>query len=639
MATESIGALIPTAIPGYTDSADIQAALRAYHYGSYSYDPANTSPASLITPSIAKTIYDLQQADLSVVTLNGVQTLTNKTLTSPTVSGLYISDSSITIEGASTNTNQTILTVVDPTQDNTATFPNTSGNVVLDTASQTLTNKTLTSPILTTPSIGVATGTSFNSITGLSSTNPAALGAVAVGTGTTTARADHVHPTTGLGLTSGTLAQFAATTSAQLAGVISDETGSGALVFATSPTLVTPSIGVATGTSFNSITGLSSTTPIVDGVAAVGTGTTTARADHVHPTDTSRAATSGTLAQFAATTSAQLAGVISDETGSGALVFGTGPTMTLPIINNYKTGYTTTATAAGTTTLTSASNKIQMFTGTTTQTLVLPVTSTLATGVQYDIHNNSTGSVTVQSSGLNTVITLAAGDTAVVTCINTALTTAAAWDVDTVSTSPTTYSAGNGLTLTGSVFSINTSITADLSTAQTFTNKTINLSNNTLTATSAQIASAVTDETGSGALVFATSPTLTTPVLGAATGTSLALTGGSLTARPAATQDAIVISGRAGGTSSFGVTITPTTLTASRTVTFPDVTGTVALMSQVINNTLTTTTGDMIYASSNNTPARLAVGSEGTVLKVVSGTPTWSAAPAAIAEIFMLGGM
>jgi hypothetical protein len=64
MATESIGTLIPTAIPGYTDSADIQAALRAYHYGSYSYDPANTSPASLVSPSIAKTIYDIQ-ADIT----------------------------------------------------------------------------------------------------------------------------------------------------------------------------------------------------------------------------------------------------------------------------------------------------------------------------------------------------------------------------------------------------------------------------------------------------------------------------------------------------------------------------------------------------------------------------------------------
>lgn len=61
MATESIGVLIPTAIPGYADAADIQAALRAYHYGSYSYDPANTSPGSLVSPSIAKTIYDIEQ--------------------------------------------------------------------------------------------------------------------------------------------------------------------------------------------------------------------------------------------------------------------------------------------------------------------------------------------------------------------------------------------------------------------------------------------------------------------------------------------------------------------------------------------------------------------------------------------------
>jgi len=40
----------------------------------------------------------------------------------------------------------------------------------------------------------------------------------------------------------------------------------------------------------------------------------------------------GTLAVHASTTSAQLAGVISDETGSGALVFGTSPTFTTNII-------------------------------------------------------------------------------------------------------------------------------------------------------------------------------------------------------------------------------------------------------------------------------------------------------------------
>lgn len=47
-----------------------------------------------------------------------------------------------------------------------------------------------------------------------------------------------------------------------------------------------------------------------------------------------------------------------------------------------------------------------------------------------------------------------------------------------------------------------------LSGPQTLTNKTINLANNTLVATSAQLAASVTDETGSGALVFAASPAL-----------------------------------------------------------------------------------------------------------------------------------
>jgi len=51
------------------------------------------------------------------------------------------------------------------------------------------------------------------------------------------------------GVIANPLSQFAATTSSQLASVISDETGSGSLVFATSPTLVTPAIGAATGAS------------------------------------------------------------------------------------------------------------------------------------------------------------------------------------------------------------------------------------------------------------------------------------------------------------------------------------------------------------------------------------------------------
>jgi len=56
-------------------------------------------------------------------------------------------------------------------------------------------------------------------------------------------------------LTTNPLSQFAATTSAQLAGVISDETGSGLLVFATSPTLTTPILGTPTSGTLTNCTG------------------------------------------------------------------------------------------------------------------------------------------------------------------------------------------------------------------------------------------------------------------------------------------------------------------------------------------------------------------------------------------------
>jgi hypothetical protein len=104
-------------------------------------------------------------------------------------------------------------------------------------------------------------------------------------------------------------------------------------------------------------------------------------------------------------------------------------------VPKYTTLYNTTATAAGTTTLTVTSARDQFFTGATTQTVVLPVTSTLALGFAFNIVNDSTGTVTVQSSGANTVVTLSAGVRAIVTCILTSGTTAASWSVSSTSTS------------------------------------------------------------------------------------------------------------------------------------------------------------------------------------------------------------
>lgn len=90
-------------------------------------------------------------------------------------------------------------------------------------------------------------------------------------------------------------------------------------------------------------------------------------------------------------------------------------------------GFTTTTSAAGTTTLTISSNVIQEFTGTSTQTVILPTTSIVA-GQRYTIINNSTGRVTVQSSAANTILQMEATTEATFTALTATPTTAAHWE-------------------------------------------------------------------------------------------------------------------------------------------------------------------------------------------------------------------
>jgi hypothetical protein len=93
---------------------------------------------------------------------------------------------------------------------------------------------------------------------------------------------------------------------------------------------------------------------------------------------------------------------------------------------NFFQGFSTTATAAGTTTLSVGSNPVQEFTGSTTQVVKLPTTSLYA-GAQYTIVNSSSGAVTVQSSGANTIVVMAAGTAATFTALVDTPTTAANW--------------------------------------------------------------------------------------------------------------------------------------------------------------------------------------------------------------------
>lgn len=80
--------------------------------------------------------------DSTVVTLSGTQELTNKTITSPTVSSLSLSDSSIVFEGSSADDYETTLTVANPTADRTITLPNATDTLVGKATTDTFTNKT-----------------------------------------------------------------------------------------------------------------------------------------------------------------------------------------------------------------------------------------------------------------------------------------------------------------------------------------------------------------------------------------------------------------------------------------------------------------------------------------------------------------
>ena len=156
------------------------------------------------------------------------------------------------------------------------------------------------------------------------------------------------------------LSQFAATTSAQLAGVISDESGTGLVILQTGATLVGPALGTPTALVGTNVTGLPLTSGVTGtlpfgnggtGLAALGTALQVLQVnagatalEYVTLAGGGDALIANPLSQFAATTSAQLAGVISDETGTSLLVYNTSPTLVTPALGTPSAAVLTNAT-------------------------------------------------------------------------------------------------------------------------------------------------------------------------------------------------------------------------------------------------------------------------------------------------------
>jgi hypothetical protein len=381
-------------------------------------------------------------------------------------------------------------------------------------------------------------------------------------------------------LTANPLSQFAATTSAQLAGVMSDETGTGALVFATSPTLVTPALGTPSSGTLTNCTGL----PFAAGVsskpttrsgygitdaaangAITGSGLTLATARLVGRTTAGTgapeeisiganltlsggvlSATGGggggdalvanPLSQFAATTSAQLAGVITNETGTGSLVFATSPTLVTPALGTPSSGTLTNCTGLPGSSVSGAYTAA----GLTLSTARLLGRSTAGTGAAEEITlgtNLSFTGTTLNAAGGGSYSfaatqriygrnTAGAGAGEEVT-LSQVLDWASSTQGSLIFRGASTWTALGPGTVGQVLQSGGSGANPSWITASGGGNaQTANPLSQFAATTSAQLAGVMSDETGTGALVFATSPTLVTPALGTpSSGTLTSCTG------------------------------------------------------------------------------------------------------------------
>ena len=118
---------------GYIDGSAAQKAIpTGTVVGTSDSQTLTNKTIALGSNTVTGTIAEFNSAvtDADFATIAGVETLTNKTLTSPVVTGLTLNDASIVFEGATANDFETTVTVTDPTADRTITIPDVTGTVV-----------------------------------------------------------------------------------------------------------------------------------------------------------------------------------------------------------------------------------------------------------------------------------------------------------------------------------------------------------------------------------------------------------------------------------------------------------------------------------------------------------------------------
>jgi len=152
MAAENIGELVPTKVPGYADSADIQAALRLYHYGSYTFDINEDDPAQLVNPSIAYKLNSLED-QIDNIDLTSAILKTNLNAKGDIISA----SANDTLSILSLGTNGQVLSANSATANGLEW--STPDVTLLNTV--TLVNKTLTSPVINV-SFNQQTATSYS---------------------------------------------------------------------------------------------------------------------------------------------------------------------------------------------------------------------------------------------------------------------------------------------------------------------------------------------------------------------------------------------------------------------------------------------------------------------------------------------